>query len=246
MKFSRFILLALLCGVASAADIEVHHGLKQTAVTIAEHQRLTDLYSKLTLSDDIDWSAAFLTNPEQQTALRSEAELLQNKLISLGSAAEQQDEKELADSFRLLASTLKSLPVASRIKTVLDPDWVRLRSEYNRPLAGSYVLYLPDYSEHVDVIGLAGNQPLKVKDGSNVRDYLAALTYQAGADRDHIYLIAPDGFWQKVPVAVWNYVEKEAAAGSIIYVGIDPTLLPSDMADLNDRIATYIANRIPE
>ena len=246
MKFSRFILLVLLCGAASAAEISVQRGSEQTAVSVADHQRLTDLYTKLALSDDINWSAALLTSPEQQTDLDHESAVLQSKLLTLSSMAEQHDEKELASSFRLLASELKSLPVASRIKTVLDPDWVRLRSEYNRPLVGRYVLYLPGFSEHIELMGLAGNQHLPIKDGRDVTDYLTGLTYQTGADQDHIYLIAPDGTWQKVPVALWNHLGKEPAAGSTIFVGIDPALLPSDMADLNDRIATYIANRIPE
>nr|WP_269430090.1 capsule biosynthesis GfcC family protein [Brenneria goodwinii] len=37
----------------------------------------------------------------------------------------------------------------------------------------------------------------------------------------------------------------EPAAGETLFIGFDPSVLPDDMASLNDQLADYLANRIP-
>ena len=73
------------------------------------------------------------------------------------------------------------------------------------------------------------------------------MSYQEGADKDFVYLIARKVNGNKMPVALWNRIDSEPASGAMIFfVGFDSSLLPDNMPDLNEQIASYLANRIPQ
>ncbi len=231
----------------SAAELTLQYDQQQQTTTIPDHHRLADAYAKLKLPADIDWLSALITNNVRQTVVSQDAISLQRDLVSLTREFNVQNEKQLARSIHQLAIDLKSIPVAARIPAQLDPDWVRVRAEYNLPLEGKYTLYAAPRSTQLHLFGLTGSTKMQMHDGWTLSDYLSVMpVIQDGADKSDAYLIEPDGHWQKIPIALWNRREIELAPGSTLFIGLDPALLPDTMTDLNERIATYLANRIPE
>lgn len=240
-----FILLLCLSSVSvSAAELTLNYAGKMQSVSVPDRSRLSEAYTGFKFPEDADWSSALITKNDSSDSLKSvQTNLLQN----LQNLAEQwYDNPALVKSVQQIMALVEKTPVALRIQTKLDPDWVQLREELNPRLEGKYTLYLAPYMFNLQLVGLAGNQTLPIQEGNQLADYLADAPYQEGADRDVVYLITPEGQWHKMPVALWNRVDSEPAPGSVIFVGLDATLLPDNMSDLNEQIASYLANRIPQ
>lgn len=237
-----FILLLCLSFVSvSAAELTFNYAGKMQSVSMPDRSRLSETYTGFKFPEDADWSSALITKNDSSDSLKSvQTNLLQN-LQNL--AAQWHDNPALVKSVQQIMMLVTTTPVALRIQAKLDPDWVLLRQEFNPQLEGNYTLYLAPYTFKLQLAGLAGNQTLE---GYLLADYLADVSYQEGADKDFVYLITPEGQWHKMPVALWNRVDSEPASGSMIFVGFDSSLLPDNMPDLNEQIASYLANRIPQ
>lgn len=240
-----FILLLCLSFVSvSAAELTFNYAGKMQSVSVPDRSRLSEAYTGFKFPVDADWSSALMTKNDATNSLASaQASLLQH----LQSLTEQwRDDPALVKSVQQIMMLVTTTPVALRIQTKLDPDWVLLRQEFNPQLEGHYTLYLAPYMFNLQLAGLAGNQTLPIHEGYLLADYLADVSYQEGADKDFVYLITPEGQWHKMPVALWNRVDSEPSSGSMIFVGFDSSLLPDNMPDLNEQIASYLANRIPQ
>lgn len=240
-----FILLLCLSFVSvSAAELTFNYAGKMQSVSMPDRSRLSEAYTGFKFPEDADWSSALITKNDSSDSLKSvQTNLLQN-LQDL--AAQWHDNPALVKSVQQMMMLVEKTPVALRIQTKLDPDWVLLRQEFNPQLEGHYTLYLAPYMFNLQLAGLAGNQTLPIHEGYLLTDYLADVSYQEGADKDFVYLIAPEGQWHKMPVALWNRVYSEPSSGSMIFVGFESSLLPDNMPDLNEQIASYLANRIPQ
>ena len=240
-----FILLLCLSFVSvSAAELTFNYAGKMQSVSMPDRSRLSEAYTGFKFPVDADWSSALMTKNDATNSLASaQASLLQH----LQSLTEQwRDDPALVKSVQQIMMLVTTTPVALRIQTKLDPDWVLLRQEFNPQLEGHYTLYLAPYMFKLQLAGLAGNQTLPIHEGYLLTDYLADVSYQEGADKDFVYLITPEGQWHKMPVALWNRVYSEPSSGSMIFVGFESSLLPDNMPDLNEQIASYLANRIPQ
>lgn len=240
-----FILLLCLSFVSvSAAELTFNYAGKMQSVSVPDRSRLSEAYTGFKFPVDADWSSALMTKNDATNSLASaQASLLQH----LQSLTEQwRDDPALVKSVQQIMMLVTTTPVALRIQTKLDPDWVLLRQEFNPQLEGHYTLYLAPYTFKLQLAGLAGNQTLPIHEGYLLADYLADVSYQQGADKDFVYLITPEGQWHKMPVALWNRIDSEPASGSMIFVGFDSSLLPDNMPDLNEQIVSYLANRIPQ
>lgn len=229
---------------ASAAELTVNYAGKIQSVSVPELSHLSEVYAGLELPSDADWSAALITKNDSSDSLKSVQTNLLQKLRNL--TEQWHDNPALVKSVQQITALVEKTPVALRIQAKLDPDWVQLREEFNPRLGGKYTLYLAPYTFNLQLVGLAGNQTLPIQEGDQLVDYLADVSYQEGADKDVVYLIAPEGQWHKMPVALWNRVDSEPAPGSMIFVGFESSLLPDNMPDLNEQIASYLANRIPQ
>jgi hypothetical protein len=240
-----FILLLCLSFVSvSAAELTFNYAGKIQSVSVPDRSHLSEAYTGFKFPEDADWSSALITKNDSSNSLKSvQTNLLQN-LQNL--AAQWHDNPALVKSVQQMMTLVEKTPVALRIQAKLDPDWVLLRQEFNPQLEGNYTLYLAPYTFKLQLAGLAGNQTLPIHEGYQLTDYLADGSYQEGADKDFVYLIVPEGQWHKMPVALWNRVYSEPSSGSMIFVGFESSLLPDNMPDLNEQIASYLANRIPQ
>ncbi len=240
-----FLLLMCLSFVSvSAAELTFNYAGKMQSVSMPDRSRLSEAYTGFKFPEDADWSSALITKNDSSDSLKSVQTNLLQKLQNL--AAQWHDNPALVKSVQQMMTLVEKTPVALRIQTKLDPDWVLLRQEFNPQLEGHYTLYLAPYTFKLQLVGLVGNQTLSIQEGDQLADYLADVSYQESADKDFVYLITPEGQWHKMPVALWNRVDSEPAPGSMIFVGFESSLLPDNMPDLNEQIASYLANRIPQ
>ncbi len=81
------------------------------------------------------------------------------------------------------------------------------------------------------------------------RKHQGLLTGQlrlAGADRNNVTVIDPDGSTVVAPVAYWNARHIEAEPGAVLWVGFDPRAVPDDFTGLNEQIVALLTRRIPD
>lgn len=248
-----FRALAAICisGVLSfayAAELTVHYQQKnQQTISLADSERLDKFYAQTQLPKEADWQASLLTNPMRQAQFEVETNSLKSKLDRLEQSWLRQNETDLVQSIRQLKRELFQIKTVGRIPAELDPDMIRLRTQYNRPLVGYYTLYIAPHSDDLNVVGLInGKSTAKLQSGWSVEDYIANSRHLAGAEVSYGYLISSNGEWQKVPLAYWNKKHIEPSVGATLFIGFNDSVLPDTFADLNDHIAAYISNRIPQ
>lgn len=245
----RIIALILFVGAsAQAAELKVIYQHQSISlVKLADGTRLDQFYARLNMPNDIDWDTALITSPTAQQQFELQSQILKSKLDRLENHWLRQGESGLAQSMRQLKHELFQFPVAGRIKAELDPDMIRLRAELNRPVIGSYSLYAAPHHASLYLLGLMNAKSVvTLQSGWSTEQYVNNTGRLSGADNSVGYLIDANGQWQKVPLALWNKKHIEPAPGATLFIGFESSLLPDDMSDLNELIADYIANRIPQ
>ena len=245
----RIFALILFVGTsAQAAELNVFYQHQSiSSVKLTDGTRLDQFYARSNMPHDIDWNSALITSPAAQQQFELQSHALKSKLDRLENHWLRQNESGLAHSVRQLKHELFQFPVAGRIKAELDPDMIRLRAEFNRPLIGSYSLYEASHNTSLYLLGLMNAKAaVALQSGWSIEQYVNNTGRLSGADNSVGYLIEANGQWQKVPLALWNKNHIEPAPGATMFIGFEPSLLPDNMSDLNELIADYIANRIPQ
>lgn len=238
-----FMSSLLLLSVSSlAAEITIHQNNDTQHIRVSDHARLSDVYQKSKFQNNINWPAVFLTN----SILTETAHTKKNEVIRKLNALITTD-SDHKNELNGLIHYLKNLPVAGRIRTTLDPDWINVRPLLNRPVVGHYDLYTTAYPGTISVIGLTEQKKVLPIDLAQVHDYLKLIASSELAAPGYAYLIEPDGSVSKVGVAIWNRKEDRVVMpGSVIFVGLNPSALPDSYNALNEDIIAVLANRIPE
>ncbi len=233
---------------AYAAELTVHYQQQNLqTISLADGEKLDKFYALVHLPREADWRSSLLTNPMRQAQFKKETNLLKSELDRLEQHWLRQDETGLVQSIRQLKRELFQIKVAGRIPAELDPDMIRLRMQYNRPLVDSYTLYIATHSDDLNIVGLVnGKSNVKLKSGWSIEEYIANSKHLVGAEISYGYLISSNGSWQKIPLAYWNRKHIEPKSGSTLFIGFDSALLPDEFLDLNMLIANFIANRIPQ
>jgi len=243
-------LTTLLVWAVSSHAVEVQlagEGIKSTRIQLADGARLEQLVTQLpgAIAGEVYRPASRISTPALDAQMQQEQAALVATLQQMMLSAESQHQPELAYNSRMLLQLLSSLTVAGRLDAQLDPDWVRIRSELNPPLAGNYRLWLARRHPVVQIYGLSsGPDEVPLRPGQGVNAYLNSREFFSGADREWVYLCQPNGHVQRVPVAYWNRLHREPMPGAALFVGFAEDALPTNLADLNRRIATLIAARI--
>ena len=244
-----FVTTLLVWAVSSHA-VEVQlagEGIKSTRIQLADGARLEQLVTQLpgATAGEVYWPASRISTPALDAQMQQDQAALVATLQQMMLSAESQHQPELAYNSRMVLQLLSSLTVAGRLDAQLDPDWVRIRSELNPPLAGNYRLWLARRHPVVEFYGLvSGPDVVPLQPGQGVDAYLNSRELFSGADREWVYLCQPDGQVHRVPVAYWNRLHREPMPGAALFIGFAEDVLPPHHADLNRRIATLIAARI--
>ena len=170
----------------------------------------------------------------------------QQVLASLSAWQNRADDERIA-TIRAVAAQIRSLRIVGRQFVSLDPDAVRTDARGDRSLEGRYDLWLSPAPRTVTLMGaVATPGKLAWRPGASIRDYLQGQLRLAGADRNNVTVIDPDGSTVVAPVAYWNARHIEAEPGAVLWVGFDPRAVPDDFTDLNEQIVALLTRRIPD
>ncbi|MEN1933183.1 capsule biosynthesis GfcC family protein [Escherichia coli] len=90
-----------------------------------------------------------------------------------------------------------------------------------------------------------GNCPRQA--GRSVTDYLQDHPRLAGADKNNVMVITPEGETVVAPVALWNKKTCGTTARQPALVGLFLRMYcPKKYADLNDQIVSVLTQRVPD
>ena len=246
----RYLTIGLIPFFALAqADVNVIFERHATAkIELHDGARLADLLFNVQLPDDIYWRTAQIANEKTMAEFQETKENLLRDLKALQVFWMREDDNgALIQSTQQLLQELDNVPVSGRLSIALDPARSRIDSNGNPLLKGHYTLFAasrPDFIYFVGLINGRSKQPLQ--SGAGLADYWQGYSLLAGAEPSEAFLIQPDSTISRVPVANWNKLHREPMAGATLFVGFDPQILPEQYKDINIRIASLLANRVPE
>lgn len=180
------------------------------------------------------------------SATRRAQQTQQQVLASLSAWQNRADDERIA-TIRAVATQTRSLRIVGRQFISLDPDAVRTDARGDRSLEGRYDLWVSPAPRTVTLMGaVATPGKLAWRPGASIRDYLQGQLRLAGADRNNVTVIDPDGSTVVAPVAYWNARHIEAEPGAVLWVGFDPRAVPDDFTGLNEQIVALLTRRIPD
>ncbi|MEN5118119.1 capsule biosynthesis GfcC family protein [Luteimonas sp. TWI662] len=144
-----------------------------------------------------------------------------------------------------LEAELIALPVTGRLNNELDARVAEVRPEANLVLQPGDRITYPTRPADVRVTGAVvvpctlPHAPLR-----DAVDYLRDCP-TAGADRDLLFAVQPDGTVQMLGIAAWNRSPKQALApGATLYVPLpERDLRRAGAPDLNREFASFLATQ---
>ncbi len=251
MKIIYSLLLATLGSAPVMADVSVSiwwQGQPKAALTHPQSMLLSDaLLSSAVSQYNSYWPVAHISTPARQKDMEYQQQVVLKDLFLLTTYWQQHDEDELAHGALQLHQQLQQLQLTGRFEMPVDPDISLAPSGINPVLQGDYQLYLAPRRSQIYLAGLIGHPGEgPVLPAAGLREYWKKLDLLSGSDDTGAYLISPSGKSEWIPVAIWNERHVEAMPGATLFVGFTPSVLPEQYQDLNTRILTLLANRIPK
>ena len=248
-KLSACLLLnlSILClSPPSQAAITVSGDVaKPGPVAFAPSIRLQDAINQAQPNPEGYWLAgAWLHTPllEQQTRLKIGV-LFDLKMLQRGALLN--NNEALASLAGRLQGLVSQLPVTGRKVAVLDPIALEVGFARNYLLADGDQLVYPARTDSVKILG-AVERPctLLFQPQQEARDYLDSCPRLPQAEADFLWLINPDGRYQRVAIAAWNRQDGVyAVAGSTILVPVRNDNADSPTPDLNEQLAQFLATQ---
>ncbi|MEX9253699.1 capsule biosynthesis GfcC family protein [Pseudenterobacter timonensis] len=223
-----------------ASVVTVHQPEKTEAVAHAD--TLSQLVTQPQLAGSW-WHGAVIATP----CATLHAQQMQQQVLTALSGWQSRAGNNQGAAVRAVAAQIRSLQIVGRQFVSLDPDVVRTADRGDRPLEGRYDLWLPAEPYTVTLMGaVATPEKLAWRPGASIRDYLQGQQRLAGADRNNVTVIDPDGSTVVAPVAYWNARHIEAEPGAVLWVGFAPRTVPDDFKGLNEQIVALLTRRIPD
>ncbi|WP_026014330.1 capsule biosynthesis GfcC family protein [Pseudomonas psychrophila] len=237
---------AISLSAQSLADITVSGDVRNPgSLTFTPGIRLLDAVTQTRPNPESYWLAAAWLNQhllEQQTRLKAGV-LFDLQMLKRGALLNDND--ALASVAERIYQDINRLPVTGRKVTVLDPVALEVGFAHNYMLSDGDQLIYPAYTDTITVVGAVQQQcTLAFQTQKEVRDYLDSCPRLKQADADYLWLIRPDGQYQRVAIAAWNRQDGvHALAGSTILVPVrnDNADLPTP--DLNEQLAQFLATQ---
>lgn len=164
---------------------------------------------------------------------------LRTNLVHARSEADPALEQLLGD----MLAFVEPLPVTGRVTAELTPFQLLVKGNNALLEAGDRLLY-PQRPDSVRVLGAVDHPcQLPFDAAFDIQDYLHQCPTHARADRNHIYLIQPDGAVEQIGMAHWNEQQAYIAVGGILYVPVDPRVLAEQALGLNPELARLLATQ---
>lgn len=243
MHVCAALLMSVIAPLALAAGtIDVYTPGDSKPKTLTDAAHLIDVVGQPRLAQS--WWPGAVISERQATAVAVER---QQSLLGRLNALVAEESGDDAAAVSSVLRQVQALKVTGRQIVNLDPDFVRVEAAANRPLEGSYTLWVGPQPGTITVFGLVSSPGKKpFTPGRDVVGYLDEMSLLSGAEKNDAWLIYPNGHTQKVPVAYWNRRHVEPMPGSIIFVGFSPALWGDRYETLNADILYSLTHRIPE
>jgi len=241
--FLAGILSCLTISAIADSKVSVYYPGQQEISVVSHAANLSQLVASPALQGKTWWPGTVISERQASAVAEQHYQQLMARLKAW--AAESEGEK--AATINNVIQQLSAIKVTGRLEATLDPDWLRMRPELNRRLAGEYSVYTLPKPHSVTLLGaITGSGKVSWQPGGDTRDYLDGHDRLAGADRNIAVIISPSGEITQAPVAYWNHRHVEVEPGSIIYIGFSSWSLPGAYEDLNQQIISVLTHRIPD
>ncbi|MCC5862857.1 MAG: capsule biosynthesis GfcC family protein [Gammaproteobacteria bacterium] len=213
-------------------------------------QRLSEVVSRATADGDAWWPGLRLyrSSATAQDAAHAARTRLIEQLEAFAEAAEQRDDGPRAQAARALIDTLPPAPPGEMLSVVLDLDRLRVTPSLDVLLPpGEYRLLRASRPETLSLAGMAVHPGERgYVPGRTVAAYLASEPLAAGAERDHVWLVQPEGTLRQVAVAAWNREFALPRPGATVVVGLaGRAWRRGELAPLNEALAALYAAQPP-
>lgn len=243
----RWVLaLAWSCACACQAAMTVSgQVLHPGPIPLAPEARLLDVIIASQPDAEGYWlGAAWLRRPLLERQARLKAGVLFD-LQTLRNAALDAGRENRAVQAARLYQQVQALPVTGRQVAVLDPVAVEVGFAPNPRVNDGDQLIYPPRPASVRILGaVAASCTVAFQAQRQARDYLDECPPVAGADRDYLWLIQPDGHVTRLGIAPWNREEGAAPApGSTVLVPLRSDDLEPPTPELNQQLAEFLATQ---
>ncbi len=157
----------------------------------------------------------FNLNKQQQAD-----ELKQNTLYELNKLKHSSDKEVRLFAYNV-SHQVQNWDVGYREFINLDHDWVRITPKDNPMLSGRFELSSQQKPKSIELIGMF-DSPKHIPFNTELKlvDILENQSKHAGANNSFVWLINPDGHYQRYGYAYWNYENAPIIPGSVIYLGV--------------------------
>lgn len=232
------------------ADVTVQvwwQGQPYRNIDLTGSPRLTDLLTNPQLPEQSYWPVAQIATQARYEQMLHSKQVLLSDLKTLQMVWMQQQRGDLVQSSQQLLRELDQVNVSGRLDIEVDPDVSRSKTIFNPKLEGAYLLFLAPRRPLLHMVGLINvRESQSITAGAGLGHYWQGHHLLAGGDPAELFLIIPNGKIRQVPVAIWNEQHIEPMPEAILFAGFNPSVLPSNYRDINQRIAQLLVNRIPE
>ena len=248
----RPVCIAALAWLALAtpafARIEVHVAgavAHPGTLTLPDSARLSDAALGAGVRPDAYLLGAAWLRPSR---MRNQIALKAGILYDLGAlerAALGDGDAALVRTVRDLHAWIAKLPVTGREAALLAPRVVEATAAANLPIAAGDTLFYPLRPGGVRVVGaVQAGCTLPLRALQSARAYVDHCALAAGADRDWVWVIQPDGRSYRQGVALWNLSGAlPLAPGAVIYVPLARHVADRIDPALNHDVAAFLATQ---
>lgn len=145
----------------------------------------------------------------------------------------------------LLAQWLEDHEATGRVRQSVDMRLIQVQPQSNPVLETGDAIVVPGRPQAIRVMGAVltecrvQHEPLR-----DAKDYLRDCPTSAAADRNHVYVVQPDGFVQKLGIALWNRADPQPIApGGTLYVPLAESSASAVDEAFNSEFAAFIATQ---
>lgn len=215
----------------------------KTPLQLKSRPRLAELMAQLNPADDLYWPAArfYRDDPLRHYSFeRKRRELL----LQLGEIRRLEGKEAVPEDFSQLIRTAR---LASPVALVLEPDAIAGKDEFNKQLDnGDYILRVAKRPKQLEIVGFAGLSKAQHHYKMTARGYTRDLAFSDLADQTQVYLLAPSLTVTVAGRAIWNESFEQIRPGTLLYIPVDESALPSDFQGINQQIIEFLQHRVSD
>jgi hypothetical protein len=241
------LLLSITTTTAVCADFQsfvvtVDTGNKNS-LQFMQRPRLAELLQQLDPADELYWPAARFYRDDALRHYGFERQR-QNLLSQFAELRQLAGKAAVPESFVELVRTAR---LASPVALTLDPDAVSGKDALNKQLDnGNYLLRVAKRPTELEIVGFAGLARVAHSYTSTVRDYTSGLAFSELSDQSVVYLLSPSLKVVAAGRALWNASTEQLRPGTLLYIPVDESALPSSFQGINQQVIEFLKHRVTE